>query len=386
MAKQIGDVFEHEGDWYKVRSLLPDGSVKEAEVVDPPSVKGEEPRSFGERLRHGLTTNEPTQGVAGVIGRAAPATVGGLIGGTAGGPLGAGAGGAAGESWRQALVSAKNPQERMGMSPVELARDVVEPVVTEGVLSVVGDKAARVVGAGVKAARNAIAPQVSALLSKVPVKYTEPMVKGKLKNAPTLKEAGAAYEKALEPLGIKGLDVSLKEATGKTLPTAGDFARIVEDAAKALDDGTLTPQQALWARQAVQKIQQQAKLGRDEYAGVARQLDDLQGVFDDYLGGMLPEFAAARKTYATAKAASAFDNWLPRNKDGTPDVARSWGTTLMAPYAWPVVSPKAQRFLVEGADTMAPAMRGALKRAPSVARHKNDDKDFYGIPEIVRGW
>jgi hypothetical protein len=385
MNYQVGDLAKQNGQYVRVTGVNKDGTLQvrpltSTEIADAglaqaqpqqQAQQAQPERSFFGNAWHGLTTNEPTSGVGGFVGRNALPIVGSGIGAAGGTVLGvgvgsvpgAGIGAAAGESTRQALVSAVNPGERVRQSAGQRAADVAAPVAISGALGSGGQKGVEVIGQGIRAAAQTLGPSAISLMSKVPVKDSTRLVQGKLRNAPTVREAGKAYEEAIKPLGLKSLDASLKEATGKNVVTGADFVKVADTAIEALNNGTLTPQQALWGRQAIVKMREASKYGRDEYLGAAKTLDAAQDALDDFLVAQLPDLAAARGQYALAKSAEKFSNWLPVNKDGTPNVARAWATTALAPWLWPVVSPHGARSLVHAGQTAGPATGYVLQRS-----------------------
>lgn len=367
-----------DGTQQRVKSYFKDGSVNEYAPLkgDPAFVEPVEEPTFAKNVVQGLTTNDPPRGAGGFIGRAAPATVGALIGSPT--IAGAGIGAAAGESLRQAAVSYVHPESRPD-GVADTVRSVVQPVSIEGALGATGEAGGRLISKGAKAAWETVAPKLATIGTKVPLKYTAAAVKGDLAGAKTLKEAGDIYEKSLAPLGVQGLDVSLKKATGKRLNiTSGDFMLIAEKAAKEMEDGTITPQTALWGRQAIQKIEQASKLGRDEYAGVARQMGDTKKALDGYLDTQIaaanaevdpfmkyfeqtPTYKEAREEYFRAKGAEAFNSWFPRNKDKSPDVLRSFLAVGSGSLLSPFISPRVTKGAIDATRVIAPQVGRALR-------------------------
>jgi hypothetical protein len=354
------------------------GNIWEGAAQDDPNLKfigkeatpepAQEEGTFLNNAVHGLTTNEPTKGVGGVLGRGALPAIGsglGAMGGTVAGMgvgsiPGAGIGSAAGESARQSLVSA------FGKGKPRRLAEVVAPVATEGALGMLGQKGGEMVSGGVRRLADAALPQLTSFATKVPTKFTEAAVKGNLKGAPTVKAAGSAYEDLISSGNMRGLDKSLEHVfDGKLNITTGDWIEVAQRAKTMMNDGTLTPQDALWARQAIAKYQTAPRLQKESFAGVAAHLDELQTQLDDYLETAIPGFADVRNNYFRAKGKEAFDSWLPLNKDKSPDTLRFLMTSLAQPAGLPIMSPKIAGGAIAGMNAVGPVLDETVKRAPT---------------------
>lgn len=308
------------------------------------------------RFLSGIAGTVPSQeqGLAEFAGEIALPTAGAAIGSLASPVIGTALGAAAGRSVQEAISQAAGA----GKTPL----DVLKAVTQTGVTSAVIPTGLKALGKAGSALAKTGAKAIQAT-SGVREKFGEAALKGGLRGAKTVERAGEEFGTVLDKLGLTSLDESLKAATGRNVPTIGDFGKVFEQSLDALDEGRLTPQLAVWGRQAAAKIKEAAKLGNPEYAGVKAQIAKGQKLLDDYLETVLPGFRKVRGELFKAKTREAFSSFLPLTKVGQGSMARGTvgGSVLGTGLA------TGNPLLTALGLSFSPALTGAAIRATDLA-------------------
>lgn len=126
-----------------------------------------------------------------------------------------------------------------------------------------------------------------------------------------LKKASDNFGKALVNSGI-----DQSKVTAERLASLKNSEPYAFDAFKELQDkGTLAPEKALYARQAVDKIYPTPNAKNSSYRNL---LDGMRNSFNEVLNNSSPEIQKASKEYAIAKAGSKFQSILPQTQAGKP--------------------------------------------------------------------
>lgn len=139
---------------------------------------------------------------------------------------------------------------------------------------------------------------------------------------------------------MKGAIGYAQEKFDTFFPSNQSLESLADDAAKKLgitpdmiNDGIPFPpsnisasppdlQEVLAARQAVENMLTMAKNRDPRMLAQRRSLIYMKDAFDTYLEDGLPGFKNANKQYFEANAREAFETWLPRNKDLSPNALR----------------------------------------------------------------
>lgn len=336
-----------------------------------------------------LLTNDPTHGIAEDIIRGAPAAIGGLVGAGAGAGVasipGAALGGAGGEGIRQGAVGLYSAATG---KDAPTTGDVLKNMGVQGATQAGGQSVGLGIGAAAKAARplvNKLGAQVMRVGSAVSEKAGDAAMKNPsmLIDAKSPEAVSDAYKAFERYAGLTGLNDQI-ELTGKAA-TEGELEKhLFEVAARAKNGVASTPQELYHASQAASNLNLMGKLGNSRYAGLKMAISKAKNTVDDALEKILPEYKSLRKDYAMSKAASEFDNWLPVNKNQSPNVLRSVlagrealaGTVAMAGLgtgnpvalaALPLISPKFYGTALKGAALAGKVPAGVYQGAGRAA-------------------
>lgn len=410
--------------------------ASQVEFNDAPNDQMRKSSGSGEAL----LTNLPTRGFGQDLARGGPATVGALIGGVAGsalGPLGtvggAALGGMAGEAVRQGvsnLTAAAFPEQNY---PIASPRQVIGDTISQGVSQGAGAALGLGIGAAASALRpgaNKIGAQVIRIGSGVPTEVGEAALRdpSMLLRAKPAAETGAkigeylggaqAVERAVDPLtgavsevakprGLKYNVKGLQELMpGKFLASTGDKFNLVNDAMTKLGHGELGLQEALVVRQQASKMLSTPNFQNAELAAVKQEIAQALGQLDEFIEPQLPEMGGLRQAYRDSKVAEEFSNWLPLNRNSSPNVLRSVLATREAAMgaaaaigvgggspiglaALPLISPKFYGTAIKGAALLGKVPTSVYRVAPQAAAGARSSSiaDFYGrlnrqIPEV----
>lgn len=270
------------------------------------------------------------------VGREGLPTVGGIVGGAGGavGGFGVGAipgaaiGAAAGRSAQKAIGQAINffkPGFAKQETPRELISDVGVTGATQGIfegLATGGRIAAQALRPGaIRAGAQALKTTTGVMEDIGKQALNDP---GILFRAKSLQEAGKAIEEVTNRAGVKTNTAGLKEAFGKRFFKSGD--EFLDDIGNKIDeklvDKSLTLQEAVSARQAINRALMAPKYQSPINAMNKAEALDMLGQLDDFIEPKIPGYSEARKGYREAIVKDSFNSLLPQNANKTASVLR----------------------------------------------------------------
>lgn len=318
-----------------------------------------------------LITNKPTSGFMQGIARAVPAIAGALTavpegaaagaaaglpfgpygalaGGLIGGVGAAYVGGVGGEAARQAVaqgVAVSNPRKNY---PILDSNKLFQALHASGKEQALNEVGGRVVGEAMPIVNKAAGAAGRGLEGISGLEYKSPGVLKEAANDSSLlfgkgkKAAGLAYETIKDDLQVR-----------PSMLSATSHKEIIDDAKYALENGDLSPQEALIARQAIDKSR-----------------DTVPSSTVNYLR---PKFDAIAKTitkdadewFKRALKSEALQKIFATNKSGGTSVAKLWGALVAGGGVGAIpMSP-----VVQGAAATATGLAGrAIENSPNVLR------------------
>lgn len=296
-----------------------------------------------------LLTNDPTSGVAEDLLRGVPATLGGIVGAATTIPSGPGSiagaalGGAGGEGLRQGAAQIYAGATGRPFTPPS---QVLSGMAIQGGLQGVGQTIPVAAAAAAPTARR-IGAQAIRIGSGVPTKIAEAALRDPdmLLRARPASEVGkeigdylgsrtvtesvtdpltGAVSQVTRPGGLKYNVEGLQELIpGKFVPSTADKFDLLNGAMGKLRSGNLGVQEALVARQQTSKMLSTPNWQNPELAAAKTEIGKALEELDAFIEPQLPEMGGLRQAYRDSKVAEEFSNWLPLNRNSSPNVLRS---------------------------------------------------------------
>jgi hypothetical protein len=198
-----------------------------------------------------------------------------------------------------------------------------------------GEAAARVIGRGAEKFIKPTAIKTGAQLMKttagIPERTGEAVLAdpSRLRRAPSMEQAGAKYQSAMQATGLEQGPEAAMKLMGKSALSQEGATSFAYDAIEKLGKGELSYQEALVARDQLKNILKMPKWNNPNIAQNERFLVQMQKKLDDYLEPYFQEagesFAGARGAYREAKIAEDFSSLMPTNVNKTASVLRGAG-------------------------------------------------------------
>lgn len=129
---------------------------------------------------------------------------------------------------------------------------------------------------------------------------------------------------SIAPQGLKYNVQGLQELLpGKFIASTSDKFGLVNAALSKLSTGELGLQEALVVRQQTMKMLSTPNFQNAELAAVKQELSQAVAKLDEFIEPQLPEIGGLRQAFRDSKIAEEFSNWLPLNRNSSPNVLRS---------------------------------------------------------------
>lgn len=223
----------------------------------------------------------------------------------------------AAEAGRQALKGGKpgqafidevfRPKNQMADLPGQVAASFMAPEIANAPMNAAVEMGKKVIGPIGK-----LAAQVSSIGTKVDPKDYETLFNNPEGAIPgKLKQASSNFEKALTDSGIDPKKITSERL--KSLKNSEPYA--FDKFAQLQEKGSIPPEQALYARQAIDKIYPTPNAKNASYRNM---LDGMRKSFSEVLNNATPQIQKASKDYAVAKAGSKFMSAVPLTQAGKP--------------------------------------------------------------------
>lgn len=361
--------------------------------------------TFMQGLKAGLTA-QPGKGVGHFIGSALPSTVGGVIGSVVPGP-GTVIGATLGEAARQAAGAIVAPEETAKKSPLEIGAQVIGA----GVGQKVGEAIAGPAISGIKKAAGftidqikKVLPQAIKVMSGVSEKTTARILNNPeiLTTAKPIEEAEKEFGQFIKNSGFEYGPKAMAKVLGKAKWSEAEADAVANNVIARIerlagtDETGMSAKEIMehrWLQRAMYKPEGPTPLGQlpenkkfikqttqqalaarqslshaatTEITGghndMAKYLLDKVDIIDDWIEKIVPGFDKVRQDYSNAKAAQAFESWLPVNKTGTPSFLRG------AALGGLVSTGNIHEALAMSPKLTGMALKGAVKSAPYIEK------------------
>lgn len=245
------------------------------------------------------------------------AIAGGILGGPLG-PVGAAAGGALGFGAGKAasdLLDRGLGRKPFLQSIPEAMKETGNDALTGAAAEATGQMAGKVAQPILKAVGSA-GSTIGEWANGIPKKDYRVLANNPASFLPgNLERAGENFENAMTGAGIS------KELTPEAVDRMRSPGQYAFDTFNKLkNEGSITPQEALHARQSLDAAY---PIPNQKNGSYIRMLDEIRGAFQDVIGNASPELQVASKEYSIAKSAQKFKTIFPQNKNGTPSYIRS---------------------------------------------------------------
>jgi hypothetical protein len=242
----------------------------------------------------------------GLLGLASPLPGGAAIGGA----LGYGGGKAAADLLDRGL-GRKPMLQNFPQAALETGKDISSGVGAEMIGQGIGKATKPILGAIGKAGTT-----MGEWATGIPARDFQSVAKNPGSILPgTMAKAGTQFETAMQNAGISS---ELTPEAIDRIRKPGEFA--FDTFNKLKTTGSITPQEALHARQSIDAIY---PIPNKKNGAYIRTLDQIRQTMQDVIANTSPEIKQASTDYSIAKSGSKFQNILPQTNSGKPSYFRS---------------------------------------------------------------